>query len=469
MSVLFSAVPILLFGTGFFYIVRLRGFYLIHPIRSIRILGRRRMTNGISPFRALTVALAGTLGVGNIVGVASALYFGGPGAVFWMLLSALVAMVLKYAEITLAMRHRRPVSLATEGTPSSVPTPLTGGAPYYIEDGISARGAPRLGRWCAVLFAILCLVNAVTMGGILQVNAVAGAMESAFSIPPLLTGGVVVVLCVFVVRGGATRISRLTEALVPVMTVGFLVACLAVLFLRWERIPEALTSIIRDACRPLSAGAGMGGFFLARGVRYGVMRGLVSNEAGCGTAPMAHAAADVELPAEQGIFGLVEVFVDTVLLCSVTALTILVSDSGPMAYGEDAVRTAEAAFSSVLGNWAGGFFALSILLFGVATVLCWAHYGLVAVGYLTHRRVGASLFLVVFASSLVLGAVTTPTLAWTLADIAIALMTLLNLAVLLLMNREVKEETDRLPIRHQIPKKSIEWEGNFTSEFENHP
>lgn len=432
MSVLLSAVPILLLGVGLFYILRLRGFYLIHPIRCMRLLFAYKPKGGISPFRALTVALAGTLGVGNIVGVASALYFGGPGAVLWMLVSALVAMVLKYAEITLAIRHRR---FDPDGQPM-------GGAPYYVADGLTHAGLPRTGRVLAAVFALLCLLNAVTMGSLLQVNAVAGAMETGFSLPPLVTGIGVAVLAVITVKGGARRISALTETLVPLMTVGFLAACVAVLILRRERIPEALASIGQDALRPATAGAGVGGFLLSKGVRYGVMRGLVSNEAGCGTAPMAHAAADVDLPARQGLFGLVEVFVDTVLLCTVTALCILVSDSGPNAFGEDTVRTAQAAFSSVLGEWAGGFFGIAMLLFGTATVICWAHYGMTCADYLGKgSKLPRALYTAVLAASAVLGAVTAPTSAWTVADGAIALMTVLNLLVLLLMHREAEEET----------------------------
>ncbi len=438
MSALLSAVPIFLFGTGIFYLFRLRGFYWFHPLHCLRALRARPPKGGISPARALTIALAGTLGVGNIVGVASALWLGGPGAVFWMPISALCAMVLKYAEITLAMRHRRVLPPAQGST-----TPAyVGGAPYYISDGLATRGYLRAGRGLAVVFAALCLVNALTMGGILQVNAVAGAMEKAFSVPPLVVGGTTALLAVVTVKGGARRISALTERLVPLMTVGFLLACLAVIILRRERIGDALSLVWWDVCTPKGVGGGVFGFALSRGVRYGVMRGLVSNEAGCGTAPMAHATADTDSPATQGLFGIIEVFVDTVLLCTVTALAILVSDSGYEAYGDDAVRTAQAAFSSVLGNWADGFFAISILLFGVATVLCWAHYGVTATEALSARPAAKNLFLGIYAVSLIVGAVTAPALAWTLADIAIALMTLLNLAVLLLMHREVVGETE---------------------------
>ena len=435
---LMTATPILLLGVGLYYILALRGFFLLRPLGCIRLLFGGKREGGISPFRALTVALAGTLGVGNIVGVASALYMGGAGAVFWMLVSALPAMVLKYAEITLALRHRR--ALPDGG--------FTGGAPYYAEDGFTAMGLGRLGRLLAAVFTVLCLVNALTMGSLLQVNAMAGAMETGFSVPPPLTGCGVAVLAAAAALGGAKRIAALTEKLVPIMTVGFLVVCLSVLILRRERIPAALASVWEDAFTIKSAGAGIVGFLTSRGIRYGVMRGLVSNEAGCGTAPMAHATAVTDLPARQGLFGLVEVFVDTVLLCTVTALCILVSDSGPAFCGEDVTKTAGAAFSSVLGDWAEGFFALSILLFGAATVICWAHYGMTCVGYLFRKdrtkRIAEGIYTVGLAASLAVGAVTAPTLAWTVADAAIVVMTILNLLLLVLLRSEVKTETSIL-------------------------
>ena len=257
------------------------------------------------------------------------------------------------------------------------------------------------------------------------------------------------VLALVAVTGGAARIAALTEKLVPFMTVGFLVISVAVLILRRERIPDALRAIGEDALSPSAMGAGVGGFLTSKGVRFGVMRGLISNEAGCGTAPMAHATARTDLPARQGLFGLVEVFVDTVLLCTVTALCILVSDSGPAAFGEDTVRTAQAAFSSVLGDWAGGFFAAAMLLFGVATVLCWTHYGKTCAVYLGQGSPTATRFFIgVYGVALVvsvgLGAVVAPSAAWKLADAAIALMTVLNLTVLLLLHKEVREETHRL-------------------------
>ena len=436
MDILLSSIPVFLLGTGFFYIFRLKAFYLRHPVRILRSIFRRKSTSGVSPMKALSMALAGTLGVGNIVGVATALYLGGAGAVFWMVFSALVAMVLKYVEIVLAVKHRR---FDENGRP-------TGGAPYYIQDGLAEVGLPRLGRLLGWSFGILCLVNTFTMGSMLQTNAVAGAMNEGFHIPLWLTGLLIAALCVLVLKGGAVRIASVTEKIVPVMTVGFLGLCLGVLILRYDRITPAVCEILQKAFDFSSVGGGVFGFLTSQGVRYGIMRGLVSNEAGCGTAPMAHAAAETESPAEQGVLGLVEVFVDTVLLCTVTALAILVSDSGPNAFGEDGVRTAQTAFSSVLGDWAGWFFAVSVLFFGVATVLCWAHYGMTSIRAITAghervRRLGERLFPPAYAISVMAGTLASPAEVWTLADGALGIMTVINLLILLLMHKEVASET----------------------------
>lgn len=436
MQYLLSAVPILLMSTGIFYFIRLRGFYLRHPIRTLSVLGKKPTGQGISPTRALLMALAGTLGVGNIVGVATALSLGGAGAVFWMLLSATIAMVLKYAEIVLALKHRR---WSQAGEPC-------GGAPYYIQDEFARRGWRTGGKILATIFALLCLVNTFTMGSMLQSNAVAMAIQGVFDIPVGVVGGVLSLLCIPVVWGGVKKISAVTQTIVPLMTLGFLVMCLAVIVLRWERVPTALASIVTQALDTHSVGGGIAGFLTSQALRYGVMRGLVSNEAGCGTAPMVHATAQTNCPAEQGVFGLVEVFVDTILLCSITALAILVSDSGYTSYPHDGVKTAVSAFTSVLGDWAGGFFAIAVLFFGVATIFCWAHYGMTALTYLYQPKAGRKgvwgrIFLILYVVSVWVGAVTTPDGVWAMADVALAVMTVINLAVLWLMNGEVREET----------------------------
>lgn len=434
MDTLLSIVSMLLIGAGLFYLFRLKGFFFFHPIRIAKSMGQNQSGSGISPFRAMTMALAGTLGVGNIVGVASALYLGGPGAVFWMVAGAVVAMVLKYAEIALALRHRR---YGENGEPF-------GGATYYMEDYCAKTGHPKFGKALAGVFAVLCILNAVGVGCILQINAVAGACEGAFSVPPILIGIVIGGFCLVVMCGGAKRISAFTEKLVPVMIVVFIVMSAAVLILRYDRIGESVRAIVREAFTAESATFGALGFLISRGMRYGIMRGILSNEAGCGTSPMAHASAHTKSPAVQGMWGLVEVVLDTVIMCTVMALVILVSDSGASAGGENAIYTAQLAFTSVLGPWAGGLFAVAVFLFGLATIICWSHYGVTCVRYLTGRHAGTAtkLFTVIYVASVVYGSVAAPSLIWIFADAVIALMTILNLAVLLGMNREVKEETD---------------------------
>lgn len=400
MDSVMTVTSLFILAVSGYFAVRLHGMRAVRPLRRLRAaLTPRRSGTGVSPLGGMCMALAGTLGVGNIAGVATALWLGGPGAIFWMIFSGLAVTVLKYAEIVLAC-----------------------------------------------LFAWLCLLNALTMGSVLQINAAASALHGAFGLPPLVTGLTAAGLCAVVMSGGASRIAALTKRLVPFMTVGFLLLCGAVLILRRERLPDAAAAILREAFSPANAGAaaggGVGGFLLTRAVRVGVMRGLVSNEAGCGTAPMAHAAADTDSPATQGVLGMLEVFVDTVLLCSITALTVLVGDTGYTAFGADGAACARAAFTSVLGDWAGGVFGISVFLFALASAFCWAHYGMTCVGYLRARRPGTGLcwrmlFTLAFCSALILGALMAPSLAWTLADAAIAAMTMLNLSCLLLGAREI--------------------------------
>ena len=441
-----TATTLFLFGTGLYFWFRLRLFPVRHPVTCLRAVLRPAAHGDgtIKPLSGLLMALAGTLGVGNIVGVASALWLGGPGAIFWMVVSGLAVSVLKYAEIVLAVRHRR---TAPDGT-------FCGGAPYYIADCLASRRRARAGRVFGSVFAFLCLCSCLTMGSVLQVNAAAGALTGAFGVPPLITGGLLALVTAVIAVGGSRRISSLTEKLVPVMTVIFLGLCAAVLILRRDRLPEAAASVMRGAFSLRSAGAGLTGTACARAMRVGTVRGLVSNEAGSGTAPMAHAAAETDSPAAQGLLGIAEVLVDTVLLCTVTAFAILVSDSGMTAGNGDGTACARCAFTSVLGDGAGAVFALCILFFAAATIFCQTHYGYTCTDWLSaclcpglteagqgRARAG---FTALLCICLVFGACAAPALCWALADTAVCLMTLLNLVFLLLSRREIAEETEKL-------------------------
>ncbi|MBE6549723.1 MAG: alanine:cation symporter family protein [Ruminococcaceae bacterium] len=431
--VLGAAVPFLLIAGGLFFCFKLRFFFLMHPIKLIKALWGRQTGGGTSSFRALTLALAGTLGVGNIVGVSAAIFMGGFGAVFWMWVSALCAMVLKYAEIVLAMRHRR---YGKDGKGH-------GAAMYYIKECFSSRGMKRLGVFLAGIFALFCILNSITMGSVIQANAVVGALDGVFSISPAITGAVLASIAFFLVRKGGEGMARFTEKLVPVMTLGYVVLSLAVLVLRADAVGEAFVLIFKDAFSFKAGAFGIGGFLFSKALRFGTMRGLVSNEAGCGTAPAAHAVSDCKEPARQGVFGIFEVFVDTILLCTLTALVVIVSYGEVAHFGENFIMMTIGAYEAVLGSFASYFMSIAVLCFGFATIVCWAHYGIESVDYLTKKRFAKPLFIALYCLSVFAGAFAASEWIWQSADLAIGIMTVINVPVLVLSRAEIKDETYR--------------------------
>lgn len=427
-----TAVPALLIAAGIFYAIRLRVFHILHPARIIKALTKKNTASGISPFRAVTLALAGTLGVGNIVGVSAAIGLGGFGAVFWMWISALCAMLLKYAEILLAMKHRR---YDSQGNPH-------GSAMYYIRDFFSSHSLPRLGCTVACVFAILYIINSVSMGSMIQANAISESMEGVFGIPPIICAAAVTLICTLLITRGTEAMAKFTEILVPLMTLGYIVISLAVLIIKRDMLTNALTGIIQDAFTPESAAGGIIGFLLSRSVRFGTMRGLVSNEAGCGTAPTAHASSNSSSAVEQGFWGIFEVFTDTIILCTMTALVVIVN-YGELKYRGSWIMLTIDAYSNVLGNAASVFLAAAVLCFGFATIVCWAHYGIESVYYLNQRNFVKKGFIAAYSISVFAGFLTAPEAIWTVADFAIGAMTVINVLIICFMNKEVKLETDK--------------------------
>lgn len=430
--ILGAAVPFLLIVGGLFFCFKLRFFFLKHPKRLMGALTERKSGDGTSSFRALTLALAGTLGVGNIVGVSAAIFMGGFGAVFWMWVSALCAMVLKYAEIVLAMCHRR---YDKDGKGH-------GAAMYYIKECFSARGMRGVGVFLAGVFALFCILNSITMGSVIQSNAVVGALDGVFSIPSAVAGAVLASVAFFLARKGGEGMARFTEKLVPMMTLGYIILSLSVLILRADAIGDAFALIFKDAFSFEAGGAGIGGFLLSRSIRFGTMRGLVSNEAGCGTAPAAHAVSDCKEPARQGVFGIFEVFVDTMLLCTLTALVVIISYGEVEHFGENFIMMTIGAYEAVLGSFASYFMSIAVLCFGFATIICWAHYGVESVDYLTKKRFAKPIFIAVYCTSVFVGAFATSEWIWQAADLAIGVMTLINVPVLFLSRKKIKNETD---------------------------
>lgn len=426
-----TAVPIMLVLAGIYYTFILKAFHIRHAAGVCRAMTKKQDRNGVSPFRAVTLALAGTLGVGNIVGVSAAIYMGGFGSIFWMWISSVCAMLLKYAEIVLAMLHRR---FDTDGRPH-------GCAMYYIRDGLRAIGAPRFGVITAAVFAVFCIINSMTMGSVIQVNAVTDSFEGIFGIPPLLTGAVLALITAAVISSGSDRISRLTEKLVPFMTLGYIILSVAVMIMRSEDMGTAFRLILSDAFSPDSAAGGIFGFILSRSLRYGTMRGLVSNESGCGTAPTAHATSNSRIPAEQGFWGIFEVFADTIVLCSMTAFVVIISYPEVSRFGDNFIMMTISAYSSVLGEWAGYFLAVAVLCFAFATVICWAHYGMESVAYLSGKRLWKNVYIVFYSLAVFAGAFAASDIIWQWADFSIGVMTVINVCVICLMSREVKMET----------------------------
>ncbi len=425
----------MLLAVGIFFSVKLKLFYLRHPVKMIKKMLEPERGGGISPFRAVSLALAGTLGVGNIAGVASSIAIGGYGSVLWMWISALVAMVLKYAEITLAISHRRVDRESGE---------LYGGAPYYIKDLFASRGRAVSGRLLAALFALLCIVNSITMGCVIQSNAVSTSFEGVLNIKPWIIGAVVALLCCFVITGSAKWVSGFCEKTVPIMTIGYILVSCAVIAMRWDGVGEAFRLIFADAFALDSAAGGIFGFLLSSKLRAGTMRGLMSNEAGCGTAPTAHASSNVKVPSKQGLWGIFEVFVDTILLCTLTALVIILAGEGVFVFAQNPMMMAVKAYSSILGGWSEYYMCASVLLFAFATMVCWAHYGKESLRCLTKKRSASAVYIIIFCIFVFIGAVSAPSVAWLLADLSLGIMTLINLPVLCAMSGEVKRATDKV-------------------------
>lgn len=425
-------IPLALTLSGIFYGVRLKFFHILKPLAVVKGLKSEKRAGGISSARAVTLALAGTLGVGNIVGVSSAIHLGGFGAVFWMWVSAIVAMLLKYAEIVLAMRHRR---LDADGKPQ-------GSAMYYILDFFTSHRMKRLGRVIAGIFAAFFLLNAMTMGSMLQTGAISEALEGVMGIPPLLTGTVLAILTLLAVRKGTDGIAALTNYLVPIMSVGYAVMSFAVIFHGRHGLGNAFSQIFSSAFSPDAAFSGVGGFIFTKSLRYGVMRGLISNEAGCGTAPTAHSVADCSSPARQGMWGIFEVFVDTVVLCTMTALVVILEYGEAARYGGSYMMMTVTAYASVLGPCAAYFLSIAVLCFGFATIVCWAHYGLTCARYFCKGRGASLLFVSAYVACVFAGALVSSELSWQLADLAMGVMTVINLFVIVQMWREVRQETE---------------------------
>lgn len=401
-----------------------------------RIFRKREAADGaMTPFQAVCTALAATVGTGNIAGVAGAIAIGGPGAVFWMWVSAILGMCTKFSEVTLAI-HFRETNKNGE---------LVGGPMYYIKNGLGKNW-----QWLAVLFSAFGVLTVFGTGNATQVNTITTAINSALlnfhiisadsvSASNLIQGILLALLVGLVLLGGIKRIGRVTERLVPFMALFYIILALGVILLNAERVPHVFASIFSGAFTPGAVtGGAVGSFFLS--MKKGVSRGIFSNEAGLGTGSIAHACADTNKPVKQGLFGIFEVFTDTIVICTMTALVILCSDV-PIAYGEAAgAELTILGFTSTYGNWISVFTAIAMCCFAFSTIIGWGLYGARCIEFLFSSRV-IKPFMVAYSLVAILGATMDLGLVWSIADTFNGLMSIPNLIALFLLSGTVVKLT----------------------------
>lgn len=424
----------LLFGTGLLLTVRTGGFqlrrcgyWMRHTLGAI--LTDRSVTahtareeQAISQFQSLCTALASTIGTGNLVGVATAILSGGPGAVFWMWVMALLGMMTSYAENVLGIYYRRKDPAGG----------WRGGPMYYLRDGLGSRPGCKLpGKVLAALFAAFCALASFGIGNLSQLNSIAGNLKAAFGVPEAATGAVLAAVSAVILLGGLKRVAAVAEKLVPAMALLYIVGALTVVGVHITAVPAALAAIVKGAFGLQAAGGGVVGYGLSRAITWGFKRGAFSNEAGLGSSVMVHAASNVKEPVQQGMWGIFEVFADTMVVCTLTALVVLTSgfvdpDTGRMAAGAAGSALVGQAFDAVFGTLGAKLIAVCVLLFAYSTTLGWSCYGCKAVEYLFGAEAGAG-YRVLFVAVMPLGAVMRLDLAWALSDTFNGLMMLPNL------------------------------------------
>lgn len=430
-----------IFGVGLYLSIRtnflqIRKFPYAIKTTLGRIFRKRDASDGaITPFQAVCTALAATVGTGNIAGVAGAIAIGGPGAIFWMWVSALFGMCTKYAEVTLAV-HYREINANGE---------LVGGPMYYIKNGLSKKW-----HWLAYLFAAFGVLTVFGTGNATQVNTITTAInsallnynvisESAVSTSNLIIGIIIAILIAMILLGGIKRIGHVTEKLVPFMALLYILLGLGVILLNIQNVPAVFASIFRGAFQPRAV---TGGIVLSmfKSLKKGVSRGIFSNEAGLGTGSIAHACADTKKPVKQGMFGIFEVFTDTIVICTLTALVILCSgvavDYGKAAGAELTIL----GFTSTYGSWVSIFTAVAMCCFAFSTAVGWGLYGARCIEFLFSEKV-IKPFMVIYSLVAILGATANLGLMWSIAETFNGLMAIPNLIALFLLSGTVVKLT----------------------------
>lgn len=407
---------ILLVGVGVYFTVR-TGFFSIRKLGYIlnstlmKMFSKDDSGEGeISAFQAVSTALAATVGTGNIAGVATAIATGGPGAVFWMWIAALFGMTTKFSEVVLSIKYREKTE---DGR-------FNGGPMYYIKNGLGWN-------WLATIFAIFGALAAFGIGNMVQSNSVAESLSATFNINPIITGIVLAVLAGLVIVGGIKRIGAITEKVVPFMAAIYILGALYIIFSNVTAIPVAFKLIFENAFTGTAAAGGFTGATVTMAIRYGVARGVFTNEAGLGSAPIAHAAATTDHPVRQGLWGVFEVFVDTICICTLTALAIVIS--GLWDTGVSGAELTTSAFDSAV--YGGGYIVtIGLTLFAFSTILGWEYYGERCIEYIAGPK-AIKIYRIIFIPFVFVGAIGGLEFIWALADTLNGLMAIPNLIGLL--------------------------------------
>lgn len=417
----------LLCGTGIYFTFRLRFVQLtrfkdafMSTFGSLKLKGKQADKDGMSSFQSFTTAVAAQIGTGNLAGAATAIVCGGPGAVFWMWVSAFFGMATIFAEATAAQKYR-----------TYVDGKVTGGPSYYIRAAFKGR----LGKILAGAFSVFTILALGFIGNMVQCNSIAEAFHNAFHINPIVVGLVTAILALFVFTGGVKRIAGLTEKLVPVMAVFYILGAGIILVLNFHQIPDAFKQIFIGAFNPTAIGGGVMGITVQKAMRFGIARGLFSNEAGMGSTPHAHAVAKVKHPCDQGLVAMISVFIDTFVVLTLTALVIITS--GIM--GNDqmtGIVLTQSAFVQTFGSFGNIFIAICLLFFAFSTIVGWYFFGEANVRYLFGDR-AVGIYSILVCCCLVVGSALNVSLVWNMSDTFNGFMVVINTVSLLILSGSI--------------------------------
>lgn len=426
-------------GVGLMFTIRTKLFQLFHfklwfnntilaSFRNESVL-KTKDKHSISQFQSACTALAATLGTGNIAGVATAIVAGGPGAIFWMWVSAFLGMMTIYAENTLGIKYRYKNELGY----------WVGGAMVYIERGLGLK-------WLAVIFSIFCAFASFGIGNVAQIQSISSSLHNSYGISPLSTGIVIATMVSLVIMGGIKRIASVTEKVVPLMAFIYIAGGLIIILSNYEALPGAIASIFREAFRFKAAGSGVAGYGISLAMQKGVSRGVFSNEAGLGSSVMVNSASDVKEPVIQGMWGIFEVFADTLVMCTITALIILTSGVYQMesylsnsATKLDGAPLTAASFGSVI-PYGAQLVSISITFFAFSTLIGWSYFGERAIEYLLGLKAVIP-YKIIFVIVIVVGSVSSLELVWNISDTLNGCMAIPNLIAITLMSGEVIQMT----------------------------